>query len=145
MEFSVSHLGKQWAAVSTKSGEIKTPPQIWEPLKWSDNCQGHWPNFASVPPMIRDVDCCRPQSRNGSQCENDVQKQLAHTQSGTHTHRLMGKCFFISWYIPRDIKKYINGIFSIKVCWVIKLYLDSMNQEENQEENNQQKQVIIND
>lgn len=57
-----THLGKQWAAVTTKSGEIRTPPQVWTPPWWRDSCQGHWPGLATLPPMIRDVDGCLPQS-----------------------------------------------------------------------------------
>lgn len=63
----VGYLGKQWAAESTKSGEIRTPPQTWDPLNCSDNCQGQLPILATVPPMIRDVACCLPQS--GQQCK----------------------------------------------------------------------------
>lgn len=57
------YFGKQWAAVRTKSGEIRTPPQTWDPLKCSVTCHGHWPSLAKLPPMIRDVERCCPQSK----------------------------------------------------------------------------------
>lgn len=59
------YVGKQWAAVRTKLGEIRTPPQTWDPLKCSVTCHGHWPSLAKLPPMIRDVERCCPQSNTG--------------------------------------------------------------------------------
>lgn len=105
----VSYLGKQWAAVRRKSGDINTPPQIWEPLKWSVNCQGHWPNFACEPPMIRDVDCCRPQSTNGMLVQElSLKTANKHTKWQTH-----------SW--DNHIISFIStDILSLKACGVMK-------------------------
>lgn len=77
------HLGKQWAAESTKSGEIRTPPQTWDPLNCSDNCQGQWPILAMVPPMIRDVACCLPQS--GQQCKVPCKRKKGKQNYCQHT------------------------------------------------------------
>jgi hypothetical protein len=59
-------LGKQWAAVTTKSGAISVPPQVWERWKWRLTCQGQSPRFAADPPMILD-NFCLPQSTMGTE------------------------------------------------------------------------------
>jgi len=58
----ITNLLKQWAADTTKSGEMSDPPQAWPPLKRRLTCQGHWPSLEAVPPMILETLCCLPQS-----------------------------------------------------------------------------------
>jgi len=74
LQYVIHHLVKQWAAVSTKSGAIRTPPQVWWPWKWRDTCQGHWPSSAIAPPMILELDLGWPHST--SRGERRVRKVI---------------------------------------------------------------------
>ena len=47
-------VGTQWAAVTTRYGEIKVPPQLWSwhVLHMIAACQGHAPGVDILPPTI---------------------------------------------------------------------------------------------
>lgn len=76
----VTDLGKQWAAVTTKSGDTRIPPQTCDPPKCRESCQGHWPSLATLPPMIREDNCWRPQSRKRGRSDQMFVSNLTRSQ-----------------------------------------------------------------